>query len=272
MFTAAAVICYFNSRPSARGNPAVAGALRRRLISIHAPPRGATRFAPPNDEIARFQFTPLREGQLHGVHQRPGTLQNFNSRPSARGNAMYQSRPANRIYFNSRPSARGNAMTEKHSAVWLFQFTPLREGQHYFPGDEYVIDLISIHAPPRGATHKVVALLALADISIHAPPRGATLFRGTSSSRGLFQFTPLREGRRRKCSGRLILLMISIHAPPRGATCCWHWQGQHEAISIHAPPRGATAKDMQFLQIFCPTLTNYRALAAEPCNLQGLFW
>ena len=185
-------------------------------ISIHAPPRGATRFAPPNDEIARFQFTPLREGQLHGVHQRPGTLQNFNSRPSARGNAMYQSRPANRIYFNSRPSARGNAMTEKHSAVWLFQFTPLREGQHYFPGDEYVIDLISIHAPPRGATHKVVALLALADISIHAPPRGATLFRGTSSSRGLFQFTPLREGRLPPCAAQTYAEYFNSRPSARG--------------------------------------------------------
>ena len=66
----------------------------------------------------------------------------------------------------------------------------------------------------------------------------------------IFQFTPLREGRLRVL-GQL---------------------RRFDVISIHAPPRGATAKDMQFLQIFCPTLTNYRALAAEPCNLQGLFW
>ena len=66
----------------------------------------------------------------------------------------------------------------------------------------------------------------------------------------IFQFPPLREGRQ----GVAPLIFINV------------------LISIPAPPRGATAKDMQFLQIFCPTLANYRALAVEPCNLQGLFW
>ena len=45
-------------------------------------------------------------------------------------------------------------------------------------------------------------------------------------------------------------------------------QGQ---ISIHAPPRGATAKDMQFLQIFCSTLTNQHGLTTVPRNLSRLF-
>ena len=43
-------------------------------------------------------------------------------------------------------------------------------------------------------------------------------------------------------------------------------------ISIHAPPRGATAKDMQFLQIFCSTLTNQHGLTIMPRNLSRLFW
>lgn len=43
-------------------------------------------------------------------------------------------------------------------------------------------------------------------------------------------------------------------------------------ISIHAPPRGATAKDMQFLQIFCSTLTNQHGLTIVPRNLSRLFW
>ena len=100
-----------------------------------------------------------------------------------------------------------------------FQFTPLREGRR----------------------HKVVALLALADISIHAPPRGATRFRisvkggrkyfnSRPSARGdrtaqsafwslsIFQFTPLREGRRTSADRRRTSMEISIHAPPRGAT------------------------------------------------------
>ena len=55
-------------------------------------------------------------------------------------------------------------------------------------------------------------------ISIHAPPRGAT--RPTLRRRRtlLFQFTPLREGRQKIYSERDESLFISIHAPPRGAT------------------------------------------------------
>ena len=78
---------------------------------------------------------------------------------------------------------------------------------------------ISIHAPPRGATNRPVSLLVVVDISIHAPPRGATDSRRVLADRRrisihapprgatkrasqetvfgiLFQFTPLREGRR----------------------------------------------------------------------------
>ena len=55
----------------------------------------------------------------------------------------------------------------------------------------------------------------------------------------VFQFTPLREGRRRfaalPAGGQ-----ISIHAPPRGATGGHGDYARPAGISIHAPPRGAT--------------------------------
>ena len=77
-----------------------------------------------------------------------------------------------------------------------FQFTPLREGRQ-------LCKALVMHD---------------GDISIHAPPRGATLRLLQTRGRLQFQFTPLREGRRlfRSKSGRT--LGISIHAPPRGAT------------------------------------------------------
>ena len=78
----------------------------------------------------------------------------------------------------------------------------------------------------------------------------------------LFQFTPLREGRRYRAWMGEEALEISIHAPPRGATIAWcneiqqlHFNSRPSArgdgirsrsrcayryISIHAPPRGAT--------------------------------
>ena len=78
---------------------------------------------------------------------------------------------------------------------------------------------------------------------------------------GLFQFTPLREGRRMSSSRSLYWTIISIHAPARGATVYSALlpkkhifqftplrEGRRGAaggsgrstISIHAPARGAT--------------------------------
>ena len=142
-------------------------------ISIHAPPRGATR---------------------RGANRHRGA-----------GN------------FNSRPSARGDRKSTSRTQSNLFQFTPLREGRlrvmpgGYTPGNFnsrpsargdsrfVVLDCylcISIHAPPRGATHSVARRLGVRVISIHAPPRGATTHAPCAS----------------------FCHIISIHAPPRGAT------------------------------------------------------
>ena len=79
--------------------------------------------------VTLFQFTPLREGRRDsellcniGLH--------FNSRPSARGDLTAEDVLAEIINFNSRPSARGDT-----------GFTTIQTP-----------DVISIHAPPRGAT------------------------------------------------------------------------------------------------------------------------
>ena len=56
-------------------------------------------------------------------------------------------------------------------------------------------------------------------ISIHAPTRGATIIFQMSLSRTLFQSTLPREERPRKLFAKY-LFDISIHAPTRGATGC----------------------------------------------------
>ena len=55
-------------------------------------------------------------------------------------------------------------------------------------------------------------------ISIHAPPRGATHELHNGNADEIFQFTPLREGRRLDYDQFRLYIRISIHAPPRGAT------------------------------------------------------
>ena len=188
---------HFNSRPSARGDLAKSGEKKASHgISIHAPPRGATRqaslaratwqisiHAPPrgatasssafSDSLNLFQFTPLREGRRY-----QGTYSyghgNFNSRPSARGDRLFRYAGTAAEHFNSRPSARGDA------TGYIGQ------------GDK--------------------------SISIHAPPRGATKRCYMANMAWIFQFTPLREGRQRRSPNRHSSTPISIHAPPRGAT------------------------------------------------------
>ena len=169
----------FNSRPSARGDRKGEHGIVVCRISIHAPPRGATPSSLKRALSTQFQFTPLREGRQKKDHRR----------------------------------------CHHHK----FQFTPLREGRRYraWMGEEALE--ISIHAPPRGATKPVMAYGLHQKISIHAPPRGATAYRpacfcrryfnSRPSARGDktqevnaiaangFQFTPLREGRRRGFCG-----------------------------------------------------------------------
>ena len=166
----------FNSRPSARGdfNGALTSATVS-TISIHAPPRGATRYQRRWNPAIRFQFTPLREGRHDGERVRFAPWRYFNSRPSARGDTKPFRGFANMMYFNSRPSARGDRADV----------------------DAACRHNISIHAPPRGATHGDVEKVPQLFISIHAPPRGATAFPASVCPFPVFQFTPLREGRRK---------------------------------------------------------------------------
>ena len=167
-----------------------------RRISIHAPPRGATRMKCASCKPTLFQFTPLREG-----------------RHACRRHCVLRYH-----YFNSRPSARGDAKVWRQSCCLIeFQFTPLREGRHR---SEHVTRFgrsISIHAPPRGATVRVLVAAIIGAISIHAPPRGATGRTRGFCHRQHFNSRPSARGDGSKMLLK-IGIFISIHAPPRGAT------------------------------------------------------
>ena len=146
--------------------------------------------------------------------------------------------------------------------VEKFQFTPLREGRRARPMNMCLRLIISIHAPPRGATGREADAFrrhgyfnsrpsARGDklqryrqqtvlISIHAPPRGATSEFYKAAAAGIFQFTPLREGRllrksrsEHPCSFQFTPLREGRHVATRK-------NNVFENISIHAPPRGAT--------------------------------
>ena len=77
---------------------------------------------------------------------------------------------------------------------------------------------ISIHAPAKGATLKVLFAVFSRLISIHAPAKGATHFLGQQSVEKI-DFNPRsREGSDDSTDGNGNYEYISIHAPAKGAT------------------------------------------------------
>ena len=212
-----------------------------RVISIHAPPRGAT---PPT-------FTPEAEKLRISIHAPPrgatAVAARFKQRyisihaPPRGATRLYGEREVELHISIHAPPRGATTLVLASRLATLFQFTPLREGRRTQQPLMWMKKLISIHAPPRGATARASSRQQkrqhfnsrpsargdtagrerrTADrISIHAPPRGATRVAG-----------------HRKVSNQ-----ISIHAPPRGATTRPKGAAARNCpISIHAPPRGAT--------------------------------
>ena len=187
----------FNSRPSARGDAAAKAAHQSVVISIHAPPRGATKnggYKLTDDRISIH--APPRGATLR--HGRRARSVRISIHAPPRGATLPEREKAGLVcHFNSRPSARGDQVSDERAEL----------------------QRISIHAPPRGATRRGCEY-----------PQGADYFNSRPSARGdkdgmpsgkteaIFQFTPLREGRRCQRSNEGPESAISIHAPPRGAT------------------------------------------------------
>ena len=213
--------------------------LTSKSISIHAPPRGATSIrAGCTSSASAFQFTPLREGRLDDVMNALKPIL-FQFTPLREGRHVSDEGVRVHFYFNSRPSARGDSCTSISSVLFtisihapprgatqligigcgssIFQFTPLREGRRPRSGSCHNRRYFNSRPSARGDVSFLFQLCIL-PISIHAPPRGATSHTpGASARPGIFQFTPLREGRPHP-GARRFHFSISIHAPPRGAT------------------------------------------------------
>ena len=186
----------FNSRPSARGDPKGGGRMNELQFQFTPLREGRQRGRLSFSEGWTFQFTPLREGRrLAG--RRTGACAYFNSRPSARGDECRCCKSRGNSYFNSRPSARGDSGQWSHrKQLPYFNSRPSARGDCKID-DVHFLFPISIHAPPRGATRRSSWGQSRKSISIHAPPRGATFWRWSPPPSALvFQFTPLREGRR----------------------------------------------------------------------------
>ena len=147
-------------------------------ISIHAPPRGATCPCfrlPPAASISIH--APPRGATQSGLSGCP-VARYFNSRPSARGDAGVLAQVVNHDHdFNSRPSARGDRFRSRPS-LWHheFQFTPLREGRPTSSRRKATTTTHFNSRPSARGDQRLAKVAFGAVISIHAPPRGATKY------------------------------------------------------------------------------------------------
>ena len=190
-------ITNFNSRPSARGDRQAAAARRRpRHISIHAPPRGATSALQRSPSGQLFQFTPLREGR-RSTRGLPPCFDNFNSRPSARGD------------LSRRPRVRASGK---------FQFTPLREGRRFSVYHADYRGNFNSRPSARGDPAVGGDEAPVHNFNSRPSARGDGGYWCIQAQRGLyFNSRPSArgDGDGFRCSA---VVHISIHAPPRGAT------------------------------------------------------
>ncbi len=257
----------FNPRPRAGGDRVHGSTLRRlRLVSIHAPARGAT---------------------SHAAMRIVGRI-GFNPRPRAGGDVVTSARRHADVRVSIHAPARGATIARRLQPTMLeFQSTPPRGGR---PAQPLIVGesaVVSIHAPARGATAayrgrrrdhlfqstpprggRPAAISRLIgcqssfnprpraggdavicvidadglDVSIHAPARGATDVALDMQSRSTaFQSTPPRGGRPadpRRRSQR----STSFNPRPRagGDAAAGSASSELLTVSIHAPARGAT--------------------------------
>ena len=215
-------------------------------VSIHAPARGAT----PGDLIAvndtEFQSTPPRGGRRGAGRVHLRCQRRFQSTPPRGGPARGTRRQGavstlGGAGFNPRPRAGGDAHAKQVARV---------------------TELVSIHAPARGATLGRHVRGRAMIVSIHAPARGATrrLQPRARQERGSFNPRPRAGGdfeksgpstRRRSFNPRPRaggdLLPAAGGGAPRsgfnprpraGGDHCRHGITIHALVFQSTPPRG----------------------------------
>ena len=186
------------------------------IISIHAPPRGATVWLDEEPLDWPFQFTPLREGRRQPGGKRRNT-HDFNSRPSARGDVRAASRGRGLCISIHAPPRGATGVSASRSSVSLrisihapprgatarqnvgdcirvFQFTPLREGRLSQKSITPVGDYFNSRPSARGDSGQRPPSLLNPHFNSRPSARGDAI-KGGSAIMYKFQFTPLREGR-----------------------------------------------------------------------------
>ena len=171
------------------------------IISIHAPARGATKVTVHfNQNHSNISIHAPARGATYSPHEIKERLQiNFNPRSREGSDTIRSHFPSFCCHFNPRSregsDRRSPCLFRTRSR---FQSTLPRGERPVIFVLSTTIQLISIHAPARGATLYHLVLQRGAIISIHAPARGATRSSWKRCRMGKFQSTLPRGERHQK--------------------------------------------------------------------------
>ena len=211
-------------------------------VSIHAPTRGAT-VGRGRDQDAPLCFNPRahagRDTQCIEPPFSPVAFQSTRPRGARRPSSTRRQRT--RMFQSTRPRGARHAREGPLLAMLPFQSTrPRGARRHNYElaarmpwfqstrprgarpdpaARRRASAAVSIHAPTRGATHRLRAPDFPGRVSIHAPTRGATVGRNTvPGATYKFQSTRPRGARQDPDEVFAEIEDVSIHAPTRGAT------------------------------------------------------
>ena len=143
-------------------------------------------------------------------------------------------------FQSTRPRGARRLRDEIDALEARFQSTRPRGARHTPPQNTSAFHSVSIHAPTRGATRRLLAqLMAHRSFNPRAHEGRDVMNFGTVPIR-MFQSTRPRGARQTLLEAVVGHDTVSIHAPTRGATGLgWCLFVAHD-VSIHAPTRGAT--------------------------------
>ena len=211
-------------------------------ISIHAPAKGATAIY-QLDFVQLPDFNPRsREGSDAIALSAASGVSDFNPRSREGSDRQY----SNAVYFSSRfqstlPRRERLIPVIIERRLDVISIHAPAKGATYIDRVDTLHPRISIHAPAKGATTQGWQESARRGISIHAPAKGATCVSiHNTMSRQKFQSTLPRRERLQRAYRCTAIRHISIHAPAKGATFALFGTTDIDDISIHAPAKGAT--------------------------------
>jgi len=160
---------------------------RGAAVSIHAPTRGATSVNHDLHDLHEFQSTRPRGARLGHHSDRPDGTQFQSTRPrGARLETSYSAAGANRFQSTRPRGARPDGITRYHPHSG---FNPrAHAGRDTYEVLSFRNNLVSIHAPTRGATIHVLPYLGLFRFQSTRPRGARRLIR--ASLMGFSGFNP----------------------------------------------------------------------------------